>query len=85
MQEKTIWVLHIYTMWIFKILREINFGYSISAKCAILTNLEALNIYFYEFWHFLKAGIDQINKIQGPKNGKTAVIELPESQKFDFT
>ena len=68
-----------------QILCEVNFKDSRSAKCAILTNLEALNFYFYEFLHFLKAAIDQINKIQGPKNGKTAVLELLESQKFDFT
>ena len=41
------------------ILREINFGDSRSAKYAIVTHLEALNI------DFLKAEIHQINKIQG--------------------
>ena len=67
-----------------QILCEINFKDSRSAKCAILTNLEALNIYFYEFLHFLKAEIDQINNIQGPKNGKMAVLELLDHPKFDF-
>ena len=37
-----------------QILREINFGDSRSAKSAILTYLDALNIYCYEFFHFLK-------------------------------
>ena len=35
-----------------KILREINFGDSRSAKSAILTHLEALNFDFYEFFAF---------------------------------
>ena len=47
-----------------QILREINLRDSRRAKCAILTHLEALDFHFYEFLHFLKAEIDQINKIQ---------------------
>ena len=46
-----------------QILREISFGDSRSAKSAISTHLEALNVDFYEFQHFLKAHIHQINLI----------------------
>ena len=49
-----------------KILREINFGDSRSAKSAILTNSEALNFDFYEIVQFLKAEIYQISQIQSP-------------------
>ena len=59
-----------------QILREINFEDSWSAKSAISTHLEALNLDFYEFLHFLKAEIDQKNKIHSPKNGKKAVFAL---------
>ena len=38
-----------------QILREIKIGDSRNAKSAILTHLEALNLEFYEFLHFLKA------------------------------
>ena len=51
---------------IIQILREISFEDSQSAKSAILTHLEALNFDFYEFLHFLKAEIDQMNKIHSP-------------------
>ena len=44
-----------------QILREINLGDCRSAKSAISTHLEALNLDFYEFLHFLKAKICQIN------------------------
>ena len=47
-------------------LREIKFGDSRSEKSAILPHLEPLNFDFYEFLHFLKAEIHQINKIQSP-------------------
>ena len=49
-----------------QILREINFEDSLSAKLAILTHLEALTLELYVFFHFLKAGIDQKNKIRSP-------------------
>ena len=39
------------------------FDDSRSAKSAILSDLEALNLDFYEFLHLLKAEIDLINKI----------------------
>ena len=31
---------------------------------------------FYEFLSYLKAGIDKINKIQSPENGKNGIFEL---------
>ena len=46
--------------------REINFWDSRSAKSTILTHLEALNFDFYQFLHFLKAEMYQINKILSP-------------------
>ena len=49
----------------FRILREINFEDSRSAKFAILPHLEALNFDFYEFLHFLKAE-NQIKDIHSP-------------------
>ena len=49
-----------------QILREIKFWVSKNAKSAILTHLEDLNLSFHEFLHFLKAEIDQLNKIQSP-------------------
>ena len=60
------------TVWIFQdfsisqILREINFEDSWSAKSDIFPHSEALNFDFYEFLHFLKAEIDQLNKIHSP-------------------
>ena len=72
-------ILSQYTMWknhdfpITQILREINFRGSRSAKCAILTHIEALNFHLYEFWHFLKS----------PKMAKTAVLELLDSPKLN--
>ena len=51
----TVWKFHNFS--ITQILREINFWKSRSAKCAILTHLEALNFDFYEFLNFLKAEI----------------------------
>ena len=72
------WKFHDFS--ITQILREINFEDSRSAKSAILTHLEALNFDFYEFLHFLKAEIYQINKIQSPYfYKKTAVLELLNS------
>ena len=58
-----------YTVWKFQdfciteILREINLWESRGAKSAIFTHLEDLNFDFYDFLHFLKAVIDQINLI----------------------
>ena len=65
--EGTVWKFHQFSItWI---LREVNFRDSRSAKSAILKHLGSLNIDFYEFLHFLKAEIHQINKIQCPKIG----------------
>ena len=46
--KSTVWKFHDFP--ITQILREINFGDSRSAKSAILTDLEALNLMFYEFF-----------------------------------
>ena len=54
------WKFHNFS--ITQIFREIHLGDSRGAKYAILTYLEALNFDFYDFLHFLKAEIDQINK-----------------------
>ena len=47
-----------------QILREIKFEDSRSAKSSIFPHLEALKFDFYEYLHFLKAEIDQVNKNQ---------------------
>ena len=72
-------VLKFHDFSITQILREINFRDSKSAKCTISTQLAALNFDFYQFLHFLKAEIEQVNKHQSPKNCKTAVLGLLDS------
>ena len=78
----------LHTVWKFKdfsisrILREINFEDSWSAKSAILPHLEALNFGYYLFLHFLKGEIDQINKNQKPKICKKGSFSLQESSKL---
>ena len=47
---------------IIQILRQIEIGESRSAKSAVYTHLQALNLDFYEFLHFLKAENCQIDK-----------------------
>ena len=59
-----VWKFHDFS--ITEILRENNFRNSRGAKFAILTHLEALICDFYEFLHFLKSEIDQVNKIKSP-------------------
>ena len=59
-----------------QILREIYIGDFRRTKCTISTHLEDMNSDFYEFLHFLKAEIDQINKIQ--------TSERPKWQKQHF-
>ena len=54
-QRTTMWKSHDFP--ITHILHEINFWDSRSAKCAILTYLEAPIFDFHEFLHFLKAEI----------------------------
>ena len=61
---KTVWKFHDFS--ITQILREINVVDSRSAKSAILTHLEPLNCDFQEFFHFLKAEIDQISNFENP-------------------
>jgi len=78
-------VLKCHDFSITQILREINFGYSRSAKSAILTHSEALNVDFNEFLHFLKAEIYQINQIQSPKNCKNGNFRTSRVSKVDFT
>ena len=56
-------VLKFHDFSITQILREINFGNSRSAKCAILKHSEVLNYDFYELLHFLMADIYQTNKM----------------------
>ena len=68
-----------------QILRKIKFGDSRSAKSAIFTHLEALNFDFYEFFHFFKAEIYQINKIQSPKNDKKCTFRTFRFANIDFT
>ena len=70
---------------IIQILREINFGDSWSAKSANLPHLEALTFDFYEFLHFLKAAIYQINNIHSPWNGKNGSFCTSGILKIDFT
>ena len=60
----TVWKFQKFS--ITQILHEINFRDSKSAKSAILTHLEALNLDFYAFLHFLNAENYQIDKIQSP-------------------
>ena len=50
--QTTVWKIHDFS--IIRIVREINFEDSKSAKSVILTHLEAMNFDFYEFLHFLK-------------------------------
>ena len=78
----TMWKLHDFS--ITQILRVINFRHSRSAKSAILTHVEAVNLGFNEFLHFLKAEIYQINKIQRPKKGKKDSIKTSTSSKIEF-
>ena len=56
------WKIHDFS--IIRIIREINFEDSKSAKSAISTHLEALNLDLHRLLHFLKAEMYQINKVQ---------------------
>ena len=47
--------------------------------------LEALNFDFYNFLHFSKCGIDQINKIQCPKNSKKMQFRICTIFRIVFT
>ena len=66
---------------LFRFYVKLSFGDSRRAKPAILTDLEALDLDFYEFLHFLRVRIHQIDKIQTTqKLQKCAVLELLESR-----
>ena len=52
--------VEIQDFFIAQFLREINFEDSKSATSAISTHLVALNFTFYDFLHFLKAEINQL-------------------------
>ena len=64
--------------------REINLWDSINANFAILTHLQALNFEFYQFLHFLKAAVYQIDKLLRPKIGKNDSIRTTGFSKTDF-
>ena len=66
----TVWKCHDFS--IAQILREINLGHTRSAKCVIITQLEALNYDFYEFLHFLRAEKCQKLKFSASKTAKMA-------------
>ena len=74
----TVWKFHDVSTSQF--LREIKFWDSRSAKSAIITHSEALNFDYYEFLHFLKAEIYQINKTQTPS--KMAILDFYEFLHF---
>ena len=57
---------------------EIYFEDSRSAKSSILTHLEALNLEFSEFLHFLKADIHQKTKLKLQKLVVSAVLDSPK-------
>ena len=63
-----------------QILREIKVGVSRVSKSAILRIAEALKYEFYEFLHFLKTEIYQVDKVQGPEMAKMVFLELLESE-----
>ena len=77
------WKFHDFS--ITQTLREFNFGNSKSAKAAISTHLDALNLDFYKFLYFLKAEIYNISKIQRPLNGKNGRFRTSSLSKIDFT
>ena len=77
--EQTIcFKIHSADFYISLILREIDFGNSRSAKNAILENLEALNLDFYEFFALFSTK-------RAYEMAKMAVLELLDSLKVDFT
>ena len=83
MDQDTVWKFHDFS--IPQILREINLWDSRSAKSAYLTDFDALNGDLCEVLHFLKAEINQINKIQSPQNDKNCCFRSYKLSKIDFT
>ena len=65
-----------------QILHGIKVGKFRGAKSAILSHSETVHFDLYEFLHFLKAKIYQINTIQSPKNGDNYILNLLSSQKL---
>ena len=65
------WKFHDFT--ITQILREINFEDSRSAKSAILTHLEALNLDFYDILHFFKDTIKGCTNLEFGKQTMSSV------------
>ena len=59
-----------------KILLEINFGDSKSAKSAIFPILKTLNFPFYDFFTFLRLDFTKLSKFRARKMAKTSVLEL---------
>ena len=78
------WKFHYFS--ITQILCEINFWNSIGAKSAILTQLVALNLDFYEFLHSMNAEIYHVKKFRAPQNGKNCSFRTSTYiLKIDFT
>ena len=70
--QTTVWKFHDFS--IIQILRKIKIGDSKSAKCAIFTLLEALNLDYFGFLHFLKAEIHQKPHFQCSKKCKNSIF-----------
>ena len=68
----TVWKCYDFS--ISQILRKINIEDFRSAKSAILTHLEALNLDIYDFMHFKNTEIYQIKKSKSPKTGKNCTF-----------
>ena len=74
------WKFHDFS--ITQILREINFGGSKSAKCAILTHLEAQNFDFCEIFALSKGQLAKIANFRPPKIAKKAFLQNQDSRKL---
>ena len=68
-----------------QILREIKVCEFRVSEFAILAHLEALNLQFHEFLHFLKTEIYLKSKFKGSKYVKMTVFELLKLAKIHFT
>ena len=68
----TVWKCHTFS--IRSILLEIKLGDSRCAKCAISTDLEAIDDDFYQYSYFLKAEIYQNCKFRAPKIVKNSSL-----------
>ena len=81
----TVWKFHNFS--VTQILCEINFWDYRMAKSTILSHLEneMLNFEFYEFFHILKAEIDQKSKLIVSKIAKNGIFNSFRISKIDFT